>query len=114
MKVIVKPGVIIGEINARLFHACITVSSVFADYGVTAVLTSGRDGRHMPGSLHYEDLAWDFRLMNLPEKIRNPAVDKIRDILNVKNQDYDVIIESANGLEWLHIEYQPKNKTGVS
>ena len=122
MKVLVKAGVIIGEINARLFHVCITVSSVFGDYGVVAVLTCGRDGKHMVGSLHPKDLAWDFRLWNLPEAVRKEAVDKIRDMLDIRNNDYDVLLESkittgADGkpvkLEWMHIEYQPKIKREV-
>ncbi len=122
MRIIVKPGVVLGEINIRLFHICITVSSVFDEYGEVAVLTSGAEGKHYGGvkpSLHPKFLAWDFRLWILKEEDRKPAVDKIREMLNAKNADYDVILEEkiikdANGKEvktvWMHIEFDPKPK----
>jgi hypothetical protein len=119
MRVVIKEGVIIGEINARLFHVCITVSTVFEEYGITPVLTSGCEGKHMDGSLHYKFLAWDFRLWILKEPDRLPATNKIREILNVRQDDYDVVWEEkevldANGNKaktvWLHIEYDPKGE----
>ena len=106
-----------GELNIRLFHVGITVSSVFDEYGVVAVLTSGAEGKHMVGSLHPKFLAWDFRLWNLQEKDRKPAVDKVRKMLNAKNHDYDVILEEKvtkdkDGKElktvWMHVEFDPK------
>lgn len=111
MRVIVKPGVVLGELNVRLFHACITVNSVFDEYGVIPVLTSGSEGKHKGGgkpSLHYKFLAWDFRLRDFPEEYRKVAVDKIREMLNAKAHDYDVILEKSAETEWLHIEYDPK------
>jgi hypothetical protein len=107
MRVIVKPGVIIAEINARLFHVCITVSSVFEEYGFIPVMTSASDGVHMPTSLHYKHLGWDFRLRHVPIEYRLSIVDKIQSILNVKTDDYDVILEKNKDTEWVHIEYDP-------
>lgn len=107
MRIIVKPGVILGEINVRLFHVCITISSVFDEYGVVPVLTSGAEGKHMEGSLHPKHRAWDFRLWILKEEDRKPAVDKIREMLNAKEDDYDVILEKNEDTEWLHVEYDP-------
>lgn len=108
MRIIIKPGVVLGELNIRLFHVSITVSSVFDEYGVVAVLTSGCEGKHMGTSLHYKFLAWDFRLRHFPEEHRKAAVDKIRDMLNAKAHDYDVILEKSSETEWMHVEYDPK------
>ncbi len=110
MRIIVKPGVVLGEINIRLFHVCITVSSVFDEYGVIPILTSGTEGKHMEGSLHPKFLAWDFRLRHFPEEHRKVAVDKIREMLNAKAHDYDIILEKSEETEWIHIEYDPKEK----
>ncbi len=113
MRIIVKPGVVLGEINIRLFHVCITVDVVFSEYELIAILTSGSEGKHTGGgktSLHYEFLAWDFRLRHVPIEYRKPIADKIREMLNAKNHDYDVILEKSEETEWLHIEYDPKLK----
>jgi len=116
MRILIKPGVFIKEVNTQFFHACLTVDYVWGEYGVMAVLTSGAEGKHMTGSLHPEGKAWDFRLWNLPAEHRKEAVDKIRENLNAKKPDYDVLLEEKvvkdkDGKDvktvWMHIEYQP-------
>ncbi len=116
MRIIVKPGVVIGEVNTQFFHVCLTVGYVWGEYGAIPVLTSGAEGKHMVGSLHPQNKAWDFRLWNLPAEHRKAAVDKTRENLNAKKDDYDVLLEEKivkdkDGKEvktvWMHVEFQP-------
>jgi hypothetical protein len=103
MNVTVKPGAVIKELNSALCHVAYSVWFVWREYGLTAMLTSGNDSKHMEGSLHYKNLAWDFRIWGIP----NPqeARDKLHKLLNTKGNDYDVVLESDH----LHIEYDVKD-----
>jgi hypothetical protein len=102
MNVTVKPGVVIKVINSQLCHVCYTVWFIWKEYGLDAVMTSANDGSHMAGSLHYKDLAWDFRIWGLD----NPGevCGKLRSLLNAKHHDYDVVLEPNHA----HVEYDPK------
>lgn len=70
------------------------------------VITSGNDGTHMKGSLHYLDRALDLRTKNFPTrdlKFQFLAALKLR-----LGKGYDVIIEDLGGPnEHLHAEYDP-------
>jgi hypothetical protein len=106
MKVSIKPGVVIKEFNSQLCHVCYSAWFVWKEYGLTATITSANDGKHMENSLHYKNLAWDLRIWGLP----NPAeaADKLRNLLNAKRNDYDVIFGDANHLDHVHVEFDPK------
>ena len=101
MKVNVKPGVIISELNSKLCHVCYSVWFVFKEYGLTPTITSANDSTHLPNSLHYQNLAWDFRIWGLtdPKKVR----DELDCMLNIKHRDYDVLYEGDH----IHVEYNP-------
>ena len=91
--------------NSAFCHVCYTVWYVYNQYGLTATLTSANDGIHMEGSLHYKNLAWDFRIWGIPDpKI---AAAELHRCLNAKHQDYDVVVESDH----IHVEYDPKEGT---
>lgn len=70
---------------------------------VELVITSGCEGSHMKGSLHYIGEALDFRTRDLTfaEQVlwRDRCVQEL-------GPDYDVVLEKDH----LHIEYQPKEK----
>lgn len=102
MRVNIKPGVVFKEINERLFHVCITAWMVFQKYGVTPVITSANDSKHLPNSLHYSNMAWDFRVWGLPDP--QAVVRELNQMLNIKHHDYDVIFEKDH----IHIEFDPK------
>jgi hypothetical protein len=106
MKVIVKEGVIFKEVNARLMHLCVTSSWIWDEYGSIPVITSANDGKHMATSLHYKDLAWDLRVKNLPDP--QQMADRLREMLNVKHHDYDVLFGDEAHKDHIHVEYQPK------
>ena len=73
-------------------------NAIWKSYGEELVITSGRDGIHSAGSLHYYGYAVDLRIWRLEGK-----VDEIADILRAAlGDDYDVIIHKTH----IHVEYQ--------
>lgn len=80
--------------------------------GVPAVITSGLDGEHGQGSLHYEGLAVDVRRLDRHEmpdggvifpdpELAQAQAARIRARLPA---EFDVVLESTH----VHIEYDPK------
>ena len=69
------------------------------------VITSGRDGTHRDGSLHYVDRALDFRTKHLTRTQKVALRDTVRTRLG---KGYDVILESVGkAQEHLHVEHDP-------
>lgn len=66
-------------------------------------ITSANDSKHMAGSKHYANEAFDFRIHNvLGGKV---AVDKwVSDIKGMLGRKYDVVLE----IDHIHVEYDPK------
>lgn len=82
-------------------------AKVYAATEQPLVVTSGNDGQHMRGSLHYDDLALDLRVWDLGD--HEEAAAEIQDRLG---DDYDVIAEwRAEGdgevPSHIHAEYDP-------
>lgn len=102
MKVHIKEGVCLKEINERLIHLCITSWWIWQKYGLDPVITSCNDGNHMKGSLHYNNMAWDLRIWGLPD-VKAAALE-LDGLLNIRHHDYDVVVESDH----LHVEFDPK------
>ena len=101
----VKPGVVFKEINARLFHVCVTAQWVWEKYGLTPTITEAwRKGT----GLHPKNMAWDLRIWGLknPKKVS----DELREMLNIKTNDYDVVYGDKTHLDHIHVEYDPKPK----
>jgi len=63
------------------------------------VITSANDGRHMDGSLHYDDQALDLRVWALP----NPA-GTARELQKRLGEDFDVVFEETH----IHAERDPE------
>lgn len=70
--------------------------------GVELVVTSGVEGEHSEGSLHYLGLAWDGRKWTVPAERRAWMAERFREELG---EDYDVVEEATH----FHFEYQPKS-----
>lgn len=70
-------------------------------------ITSGTEGRHMPGSKHYTGEALDVRSHNFPSfAAKREFLNAVRRRLG---RNYDVILESlGRPNEHFHIEYDPK------
>lgn len=95
----IKHDVDLRGLQAPMAVAAAVADSVYrAHHGGELTITSGTDGQHMVGSLHYSGLAIDCRLpmINVGE-----IVLQLRDALGPQ---FDVVLESTH----IHIEHQPK------
>lgn len=97
------PGVSLRGIRPEALHALWVAAAVITGEGYEAVVTSGVEGTHGTGSLHYLGLAVDYRVRHIPVARRAFIRDKIRASLG---QEYDVILE--HDPDHYHIEFQPK------
>lgn len=71
---------------------------------IIPVITSANDSKHMTGSLHYADLAWDLRTNNIPDAGK---IEVMARTLRVDlGSDYDIVVEKDH----LHCEFDPIQK----
>ena len=87
-------------VSWRMFWAAIQCEAVYKKYGAELVITSAKDGKHGPKSLHYEGLALDLRSRDLAGR----QVFVVMDLKNALGPDYDVVLEADH----IHVEYDPK------
>lgn len=101
----IKPGVRVTGIRTETLLALRVIEGAFADAGYpTTTLTSGVEGSHSRGSLHYTGCAVDIRISNVPTEKLPPLRDEIARRLGGPGGDYDVVLEGSH----FHIEFQPK------
>ena len=103
-----KKSVSLKGLTPQMCLATLVVSSVLQDkYEVPCVLTSGNDGSHGYGSLHFSGGALDYRTKNLPSWA---SVDGFKLAVEENLSDeYDTVISNLGEPdECLHVEYQPK------
>ena len=93
-----KEGVDLTDVSWRMFHAALVAETVYRKFGAEAVITSGREGKHRQGSLHYKGLALDFRTSN----VRHP-IEVIAALKQALGPDYDAVLEPDH----VHVEYDP-------
>jgi hypothetical protein len=101
MTLSVKPGVDISHLDPRWLQVLPIIHSCFALHGSDLTITSGRDGDHKEGSLHYAVpmRALDFRIWHVND------VPALAEALRVAlGPDFDVVVEDTH----IHIELDPK------
>ena len=82
------------------------IREVYKDFGYTAVITSGIEGKHKSGTLHTEGKAFDFRTKSVQRQDLHPLVAHVVESLG---DEFDVLLEQQNQPnEHLHVEFQPK------
>lgn len=99
-----KQGVKLSGLKKQMVYALWVLENYLYPYSF--IVTSGLDGKHSQGSLHYKGLALDVRTHHIPNEEKDFYAERIRKILG---DNYDVILEDRDGLnEHLHIEWDPK------
>lgn len=96
----IKHGVSVGELTPQACLAACITATVLARYGYGFVLTSGREGKHIPGSLHAKGKAFDFRSREIHEGEREDLFTEIREALG---PEFDVVVEKDH----VHVEWDP-------
>lgn len=115
---IVKDNTVdLNGLRPEMFHAWQVANVIFYEHGVKeCVLTSGVDGKHGNGSLHFVGLAIDIRSKPLRPSEHFKGTDYrdavLTDICKALGHQYDAILEHRDGkYEHFHIEFQPKVQT---
>ena len=98
----IKEGVILAGLDIKMRPVLIKADRIWFEHGQELVVTSGLEGTHSAGSLHYYGLALDFRTRYFDDK---QVVEDVYDILSRSlSVNYDVVLHSTH----IHVEYDPK------
>jgi len=100
----IKEGVKLKGVQPETVLAMGVCDAVYKQMGFPSgevTITSVMDGQHMPGSLHYKGLAFDFRTRDLQDWEKDTLVKNLRLRLGL---EYDVVLEPDHG----HVEFDPK------
>ena len=99
----IKKGASLSGIDIRLRPALVAADASFKLIECDFVITSGLDGAHSAGSLHYYGLAFDCRTRHIPNGLVQTVVKEIKTSFpNV----FDVVLE----INHIHIEYDPNKE----
>ncbi|MEE9273305.1 MAG: hypothetical protein V3U57_08575 [Robiginitomaculum sp.] len=98
----IKEGADISDLTKEMTDIFDDISKAWADEapGVTPVITSGSDGTHSTGSLHYDGNAVDLRTNNLTQAQTMAVASALSTLLG---SGYDVVVE----IDHIHVEYNP-------
>lgn len=102
----VKPGANYDGLTGDMKRACEIIDRVYERYDYVCVLTSGKDGEHGEGSLHYEGRAGDFRNRQMPAENKGIVATDCRKELG---NDFEVILEKTH----MHVEHDPQHNRRV-
>jgi hypothetical protein len=106
MDVMTKEGVWLARINDYFLWFIECLYDVWQKWGDIPTITSGADGKHMEGSLHYVHRAWDVRVWGL----HNPQgqADQLRARLNEDGNEWRVLFGDKHHQDHIHVEVHPK------
>lgn len=96
----VKKGVVLHGLDAKMHAAIHKAGRIWMRHGKMLVVTSGLDGRHKKGSLHYAGLAVDLRSRYFVPSIRKKVT---RELQRSLGGEFQVIREKHH----IHVEYDP-------
>ena len=108
MPIILKRGVDLIGAQPELLFGVQVVAALFEQRGVDCIVTSVRDGKHGPHSLHPFGYAADLRSWQLEdEDDKRRLVSEAKALLH---EQYDVLYEPAQGerAEHFHMEVDPR------
>ena len=101
--IIIKPGASLSGLKIQMRPVLMCADDVWAEYGRPLVVTSGTDGAHSPGSMHYYGYALDFRTRYFsgPKEV-SQIVRKLRDKLATVSCGYTVLAHSTH----IHVHFK--------
>ena len=103
----VKNGADISNLSPEMKATFAKIIAAFTALGLPhPVITSGRDGDHQVGSLHYQGQAIDLRGNNITDAQGNALENYLSNSLGA---NYDVLFETFTNAErdHIHIEFDP-------
>jgi len=108
--VMIKPGVSLIGLQPIMNIVIAEAREVYRSHGYPFVITSGLEGKHGVGSLHFVGLGIDFRVRDpggdwsIPFRERNAMRDELRAAVGVQ---WDIVLKGG-AVPHLHAEFQPK------
>lgn len=104
----VKDGVHFEALRREVLNMLPYVDAIYSGLGYNVVITSANDGVHNPGSLHYANLALDFRIKHLPKTLWIKVAEMLAHALGA---GYDVLLESPETENaHIHLEWDPERE----
>lgn len=95
-----KQGVSLAGLKPEALAGMMLADEVFKAAAIDCVVTSGTEGKHSPGSLHYVGLAFDLRSRALYSLLDGV----VQDLKGALGAEFDVVVAPTH----IHIEFQPK------
>ena len=97
----IKDGANIQGLDMRMRPVLVNAERIWKDAGQELVVTSGLDGEHSAGSLHYYGLAVDLRTRYFSHVL---VIEVAKKLKNCLGKVYDVVVKPTH----IHVEYDPK------
>lgn len=94
----IKKGVILAGLQLPMRKALTSADVLWSNMGKELVVTSGLEGTHSAGSLHYYGYALDFRTYYFSARIKQVIADRLALRLGEK---YTVVVEKTH----IHVQY---------
>ena len=96
-----KAGVKIEGMVPEMVLGLLVADKVYEQHGFDCVVTSGKDGVHKKGSLHYQGKAADLRTRYFVSSTLQSVVFDLKTYLT---NEFDVVLEKDH----IHLEFDPK------
>ncbi len=100
---IIKEGATIQGLDIEMRPVLIVADKIWSKYGQELVITSGLDGTHSAGSLHYYGRALDFRTHYFTDQQEIDSVF-MELVAGLDGAKFDFLKHSTH----IHVEYDPK------
>lgn len=102
----IKDGADIKGLDIRVRPALIEAERIWKAHGREegVTITSGLDGVHSAGSLHYYGLAVDFRNRYWDHGTKREVFEELKRSLKRRSSHFDIIFHETH----IHVEFDPR------
>jgi len=97
----IKEGASLQGLNIKMKSALVEADRVWKEYGQDLVVTSGTDGEHSAGSLHYYGYALDLRTKYFPPGVVHDVAMDLTESLGRISARFQVFVHTTH----IHVEY---------
>jgi len=99
----IKEGASLQGLQISMRPVLIAAEAIWKKHGQELVVTSGTDGTHSAGSLHYYGLALDFRTRYFSSETKTKVASDLRIHLSQFIANYQVVEHDTH----IHVERDP-------